>query len=327
MRKVFKIVGYILLIIVIGVAGIMIYVKEALPNVGPASDMKVAYTPQRIERGRYLANSVTICMDCHSTRDWSKFAGPITPGTLGKGGERFDHSVGFPGVYFSRDITPAGISRYTDGELYRVITTGVTKEGSALFPVMPYAHYGKMDPEDIMSIIAYIRTLAPIENTVAAPVSDFPMNFIINTIPVKAAPQKKPSVSDQLAYGAYVINACACVECHTKVKRGEIISELSFSGGREFHFPDGSIVRSANLTPDMKTGIGSWTEDMFVKRFKMYADSTYKPQSIAPGDFNSIMPWNMYSRMNEEDLSAIYKYLKSIQPIENTVIKFTPKKT
>src|SRR5665213_847923 len=317
MRKVFKIVGYILLIIVVGVAGIMIYVKEALPDVGPAPEMKVVSTPQRVERGRYLANSVTICMDCHSTRDWSKFAGPITPGTLGKGGERFDQSVGFPGVYYSKNITPAGISRYTDGELYRVITTGVTKEGSALFPVMPYAHYGKMDPEDIMSIIAYIRTLAPIENTVAAPVSDFPMNFIINTIPVKAAPQKIPSGSDQLAYGAYIINACACVECHTKVKRGAIIPELSFSGGREFQFPDGSIVRSANLTPDMKTGIGSWTEDMFVKRFEMYADSAYKPQAVAPGEFNSIMPWNMYGKMNEEDLAAIYKYLKSLQPINN----------
>lgn len=326
MRKVFKIVGYVLLIIILGVAGIMIYVKAVLPDVGGAPEMKVVYTPERIERGRYLANSVTVCMDCHSTRDWSKFAGPITAGTLGKGGERFDQSEGFPGVFYSRNITPAGISRYTDGELYRVITTGVTKESTALFPVMPYAHYGKMDPEDIMSIIAYIRTLSPIENTVAAPAPDFPMNFIINTIPVKAVPQKMPSSSDQLAYGAYIINASACVECHTKVNKGEIIRELSFSGGREFRFPDGSVVRSANLTPDIKTGIGSWTGDMFIKRFKMYADSGYKPQPAAPGEFNSIMPWNMYSKMSDEDLSAIYSYLKSLQPVNNTVIKFTPNK-
>ena len=326
MRKMFKVLGYILLIVIVGVAGILIYVKAALPNVGDAMDMKIAYTPERVERGRYLANSVTICMDCHSTRDWTKFAGPLVPGTLGKGGERFDQSVGFPGVYYSRNITPAGISRYTDGELYRVITTGVTREGTALFPVMPYAHYGKMDPEDIMSIIAYIRTLKPIESTVPKPISDFPMNFIINTIPVKATPQKMPAKSDQLAYGAYMVNACACVECHTKVDKGKIIDNLAFSGGREFQFPDGSVVRSANLTPDMKTGIGSWTEEIFLKRFKTYSDSTYQPQNVAPGEFNSIMPWNMYSRMNTEDLQAIYTYLKSLKPISNEVMKFTMKK-
>ncbi|MGH2564644.1 MAG: c-type cytochrome, partial [Ginsengibacter sp.] len=268
MKKVFKILGYIVLFIIVCVAGLLIYVKTALPDVGAAPDMKITSTPDRIERGRYLANSVVVCMDCHSTRDWSKFAGPLLPGTLGKGGERFDQKVGFPGIYYSRNITPAGIGRYTDGELFRVITTGVTKEGTALFPVMPYAHYGKMDPEDVMSIIAYIRTLAPIESQVPKPVSDFPMNFIINTIPVKAAPQKIPPASDQLAYGAYITNAASCIECHTKVDKGKIIPEFSFSGGREFEFPDGSVVRSANITPDITTGIGTWTEEMFIDRFK-----------------------------------------------------------
>jgi len=326
MKKIFRVLGYILLFIILGVAGLLIYVKAALPNVGPAAEMKIDYTAQRVERGRYLANSVTACMDCHSSRDWSKFAGPLIPGTLGKGGERFDQKTGFPGVFYSRNITPAGISRYTDGELFRVITTGVTKEGDALFPVMPYSHYGKMDPEDIMSIIAYIRTLAPIQNTIAKPDPDFPMNFIINTIPVKADPQNIPVKSDPVAYGGYLVNACSCIECHTKVDKGKIIPDLAFSGGREFQFPDGSVVRSANITPDIKTGLGSWTEDMFISRFKQYADSAYKPQSVVAGDFNSIMPWNMYCNMNREDLAAIYSYLRTLKPITNTVIKFTTNK-
>ncbi len=326
MKKVFRILGYILLFIIVAVAGLLIYVKAALPNVGPAPDMKIDYTAQRIERGRYLANSVTACMDCHSTRDWSKFAGPLIPGTLGKGGERFDQKAGFPGIFYSRNVTPAGISRYTDGELFRVITTGVTKEGTALFPVMPYSHYGKMDPEDIMSIIAYVRTLPSIQNTIEKPAPDFPMNFIINTIPAKANLQKLPPKSDQLAYGAYLVNACSCIECHTKADKGKIIPDLAFSGGREFMFPDGSVVRSANLTPDIKTGLGSWTEDMFISRFKQYADSSYKPQSVAAGDFNSIMPWNMYCNMNKEDLSAIYTYLRTVKSMPNTVVKFMPSK-
>lgn len=183
MKKLLKIIGLLLVTVVVAIAGFLTYVKVALPDVGEAPVLKVEATPDRIERGRYLAHSVTVCLDCHSTRDWRKFSGPITPGTLGKGGDRFDESVGFPGVYFARNITPAGISRYTDGELYRVITTGVDKDGRSMFPVMPYLYYGKMDDEDIYSIIAFIRTLAPIENQVPESTSNFPMNFILNTIP------------------------------------------------------------------------------------------------------------------------------------------------
>jgi hypothetical protein len=114
-----------------------------------------------------------------------------------------------------------------------------------MFPVMPYSHYGKMDPEDIKSIIAYIRSLAPIQNE---SVSDFPMNFILNTIPGKANPQTKPLASDQLAYGSYMTNVYSCIECHTKVEKGRIVQDLGFSGGREFLMKDGSTVRSSNIT-------------------------------------------------------------------------------
>lgn len=323
MKKVLKVAGYTALVLVLIVVGIITYVKTALPNVGPAPVLKVELTPERIERGRYLANSVTVCMDCHSTRDWSKFSGPLTPGTLGKGGERFDQQFGFPGVYYSRNITPEGISRYTDGELYRVITTGVTKEGRAMFPVMPYPYYGKLDPEDIKSIIAYIRTLAPIHNDVPASVSDFPMNIIINVIPGKAQPTTKPNPSDRKAYGAYLVNAGGCRECHTQEKGGRIIPELAFSGGRAFSLPNGTIVRSANLTPDMKTGLGAWTEDAFISRFKTYTDSSYKSPSIGQGDFTSVMPWTMYGKMTREDLGAIYTYLHSLEPKTSQVEKFS----
>ncbi|MBZ5856990.1 c-type cytochrome [Flavihumibacter profundi] len=324
MKKIFKFLGYIVLLLILFVAGILVYVKIALPSVGEPEKLTIEYTPERIERGRYLANSVTICMDCHSTRDWTKFSGPITPGTLGQGGERFDQSVGFPGVYYSRNITPAGISRYTDGELFRVITTGVTKEGRAMFPVMPYQHYGQMDPEDIKSIISYIRTLDPIQKEVPESVSDFPMNFIINTIPAKANLQRMPSKSDPLAYGKYLVNSSACIDCHTQVDKGKIIEEMAFAGGREFKFKDGSVVRSANITPDRESGLGSWTEEMFLARFTAFSDSSYQPRTVSKGEFNTLMPWSMYAHMNKEDLSAIFTYLKSLKAINHSVTKFTP---
>lgn len=324
MKKIFKIVGILLIVLVLSIAAVIAYVKVALPDVGPPPALKVDATTERIERGRYLANAVTICMDCHSIRDWSKFSGPIAPGTLGQGGERFDHSVGFPGIYYSKNITPAGIARYTDGELYRVITTGVNKDGRAMFPVMPYSHYGKMDDEDIYSIIAYLRTLQPIDNPVEESVSDFPMNIILNTIPVKGTPEKRPDPVDKVAYGKYLVNAAACIECHTQVDKGQVIPELAFSGGREFAFPDGSIVRSVNITTDPDTGIGKWTEEYFINRFKMYADSSYTPPSVKPGEFNTIMPWVMYASMTTEDLSAIFAYLKTLPPRKNMVVKFQP---
>lgn len=324
MKKLFRILVVIVVLIVVAVAGIILYVRNALPDVGDAPDLKVELTRERIERGRYLANSVTVCMDCHSTRDWSRFSGPITPGTEGRGGERFDHTMGFPGTYYSKNITPYGISRYTDGELYRVITSGVTKEGRAIFPVMPYPYYGKMDDEDVYSIIAYIRTLKPIESKVPDSESDFPMNVILNTIPSKGTPEKKSDTTDQLAYGRYVINQAACKECHTQVEKGQIIEELAFSGGREFHFSDGSIVRSANITPDDKTGLGKWTREMFIQRFKMYADSSMVVPVSAPGSFNTIMPWTMYGHMTDQDLGAIFTYLQSLKPVSNAVVKFTP---
>ena len=324
MKKTLRISGLVLLFLVIVVGGLISYVKIALPNVGPAAEVKINNSPERIERGKYLANHVTVCMDCHSTRDWTKYSGPLVPGTLGKGGERFDQSFGFPGCYLSRNITPKGISRYSDGELFRAITTGVTKEGRAMFPVMPYPYYSKMDPDDIMCIIAYIRSLAPIDNDVPPSVSDFPMNIIINTIPKKAPGGTRPDESNTLAYGAYLINACACRECHTPDKQGQIIPELAFSGGRKFNMPDGSIVRSANITSSTTTGIGNWGVDAFINRFKSYCDSIYTPQPVAKGAFNTIMPWTMYAGMKRSDLAAIYAYLHSLPATENNVVKFTP---
>ncbi len=323
MKKALKIVLYVVASFVILVVVVLTYIKVALPNIRPAADLKIEYTPERIQRGKYLAQSVSVCMDCHSTRDWTKFSGPLTDGTLGQGGERFDQNVGMPGVYYSRNITPEGITRYSDGELFRLITTGVSKEGRALFPLMPFTYYGRMDPDDIHCIIAYVRSLSPIKNEVPNSVSDFPMNFIINTLPREAEPGKRPDTTDVIAYGAYMTNASACRECHTQAEKGQILEDLAFGGGREFLMPGGGVIRSANISPD-QTGLSAWTEDQFVARFKIFADSSYKPVPVAAGEFNTIMPWTMYAQMDRKDLAAIYNYLKSVKPISNTVEKWTP---
>src|ERR1035437_1295346 len=228
MKKLKKILIWSGMVIVVFITGAMSYCKLALPNVGAAPDIKIDATPERIARGEYLANHVTVCIDCHSHRDWSKFSGPPIEGTFGMGGDIFDQKYGFPGAYYAKNITPEGISRYTDGELFRVITTGVSKEGEAMFPIMPCATYGKLDEEDIKSIIAYIRTLKPIKNEVPKSSSDFPMNFIINTIPEKAHFTKRPEKTDIVNYGKYMVSASGCIDCHTQAEKGKLVAGVEY---------------------------------------------------------------------------------------------------
>lgn len=324
MKTILKIVGgLILLLLIIGLIGVG-YLKFALPSVA-APEMIINENDQaKIAYGEYLANHVAACMDCHSQRDWTKFAGPLKPETFGAGGEAFTKDMGLPGNFYSRNITPAGIGNWTDGELYRAITAGVNKQGDALFDLMPYKHYGTASKDDIEAIMVYLRSLKPIESDVPEREIDFPFNLIVNTFPTKPNHEPRPEKSNKLEYGKYLTNLASCYDCHTPFSSpGTFDEKLTFAGGFEFKFPNGNIVRSANITPDAETGIGGWSEEMFIQRFKSYTNG-YTPPPVDPDGYNTTMPWLMYADMQEEDLAAIYTYLKSLQPIKNQVTKFTP---
>lgn len=325
MKKAGKIIIYAVLALVVIIGSLLSYVKFALPNVGEAPDLKIELTPERVERGKYLAMNVAVCIDCHSTRDWSKFSGPIDANSIGAGGEKFDEAAGIPGTIYSPNITPYNLKSWTDGEIFRAITTGVKKDGSAIFPIMPYASYGKMDKEDIYSIIAFLRTLPKKRTAVAEKELDFPLNFIVNTIPKKASPQKLPSTSKTLEYGAYLVNASACFDCHTNLVDGKFVEGMDFAGGREFKLPGGSIY-TANITPDKETGIGNWTQKHFVERFKTFADSGHTMKTVSGSEFQTIMPWTMYGGMKVQDLEAIYSFLRTLKPIKSQVTRFVPAK-
>jgi len=253
------------------------------------------------------------------------YAGPLKKETYGGGGEKFGKEIAFPGTIYSRNITPAGLSSWTDGEIFRAITTGEDKNGKALFPLMPYPNYGMTDPEDIMCIIAYLRTLPSIRNDVPAQQLDFPLNILVNTMPSKAALEKRPDSNNITAYGKYLITMAGCAECHSKVNKGTKIPGTEFGGGRSFDFPNSTIVTAPNITFDKPTGIGNWDRDLFIKKFKQYADSGYIPKPVGASDFNTPMPWLMYAGMTDSDLSAIYAYLGTVKPIQNDVKVFQRK--
>ncbi|MGM0619890.1 MAG: c-type cytochrome, partial [Bacteroidota bacterium] len=195
MKKFMKYFLIVLAAVVLIVFAAVAYVSFALPNVGDAPDMEVTITPQKAKRGRYLAYNVMMCADCHSERDFSIFSGPPTPGTEFAGGDVFDHAVGAPGRFTSSNITPYGVGDWTDGELFRLITTGVKRDGNPIFPVMPYHKFGQLDREDIEAVIAYLRTLEPVETDHPESQPDFPVNFIMRTMPKKAQLTAKPPKS------------------------------------------------------------------------------------------------------------------------------------
>lgn len=328
MKRFFKILTYIIGGVSVVVIAFLIYFNSAYPKTNPPTNEKVEITPARLARGEYLAKHVTVCMDCHSVRDWNKLAGPITPGSFGKGGDKFDEATaGVPGVLYARNITPAGISNYTDGELMRVITTGITKKGEALFPLMPYISYNKLTKEDLYSIVAYIRSLQPVKSEIPDRTLNFPMNLIVKTIPPQSfTPAAEPDKNNPLEYGKYLVAVSACFDCHTEMVKGEYKLDKAFAGGFAFMFPSGTV-RSSNITPDIATGIGSWTKNQFIARFKlMNPDSNQIPSVNFEKDFNTPMPWTMYAGMTREDLGAVYEYLRTIKPVRHAVTKFTPAK-
>ncbi len=318
--KAAKIIGSILLGLLVVVVAAGTYVKVALPNTGAAPQIKITLTAQPVKRGAYLANNVAACMDCHSTKDERLFGSPVVGG-FGAGGKKFDQQMGLPGKFYSPNITPYKLAGWTDGEIFRALTTGENKSGKAIFPLMPWEHIGQMDKEDVYSIIAYLRSIPAIKKDILTAAIDFPVNFIVNTMPHKASLSKLPVETDTIRYGAYLVNAAACVDCHSKRSHGNIISGTEFGGGMEFK-QQGGVVRSANITPDRLTGIGSWSKEIFIQRFKSFEGKEKYAAKLSPGDPQIPMPWYMYAGMKASDLAAIYAYLRTVKPIKNQVITF-----
>lgn len=322
MRTVVKILRVLLLCVVVLAAGGVSYFLLAYPSVGPAPDIRIEATPERVARGKYLADHVSVCTDCHSQRDWSRLGGPVKPGTYGAGGEVFDESMGLPGRVVSRNITPGALASWTDGEILRAFTAGVSRDGSALFPLMPYLDYGRhMDPDDARAIVAYLRTIPASSHVPERTSLNFPLPIVVRTLPTPAtATARKPAETDRVAHGEYLVRIAGCTHCHSPMdeKTMEPIAGEEFSGGAPFPLPGGVVVRTANLTPHA-TGLGSWSEADFVQRFRS-AGADARP--VAVGEFNTPMPWQAYAGMTDSDLAAIYAYLRTVPGVDRVVEKF-----
>lgn len=273
------------------------------------------------EKGEYLV-TIAGCTDCHSNRQFQFFSGPIQKGTEGMGGAIFDQKlVGLPGTFYAKNITSdtaTGIGNWTDAEVLRAITQGISKNGDSLFPIMPYTHFSQLAKQDLLDIVAFIRTLPPIKNEVPARKLMAPISVLFASVPNTIEQNAKPSPNDKIAYGKYLVNMASCQTCHTPVNNKGEPGE-PFSGGLTFNTP-GFTVTTANLTSDSATGLGTWTEERFLNKFKTYRE---EPGYIFdPKEKNTVMPWSEFAKLNNDDLSAIFAFIKTIKPVKHLVEKY-----
>ncbi|HEU5074126.1 MAG TPA: c-type cytochrome [Polyangiaceae bacterium] len=298
---------------------LLLYMSTASPDARPAPTSKVEPTEQRRKRGSYLVNHVVACLGCHSKRDWNLFGAPIV-GHPGSGGSCFNERWGMPGRVCPPNITPdkaSGLGAWTDGEVMRAIREGVDRHGEALFPMMPYRAYRTLSDEDTRSIVVYLRSLKRRKAEVERSDIDFPASFFITLGPAPlTAPVTAPPRGETAAYGEYLATIAGCKECHTPLDAShQPLPGTEFAGGRGFKSPFG-LVRAPNLTPH-PTGLGSWSKEAFIKRFHAFRDKAAAVE-VHPGK-NTPMPWLEYSGMAEEDLGAIFDYLRQLPAVDHRV--------
>ena len=313
-----KILLSLVTFVVVIALGLLTFLFLARPKMRPAPVLNAEATPERLARGEYLGQG---CLDCHSKRDFKKYAGPVVP-PLGVHGDCFDKGIGVPGVVCPPNLTPdreTGLGSWTDGEIIRAMREGVSKDGRPLVPLMPYGDFRGMSDEDALSIVAYLRTLPAVSYRAPAPKLDFPMPLIVRLIPKPLdGPVSGPSKSDTQAYGKYLTTTMGCLFCHTTADdRMMPLPGMEWAGDNEFRGPWG-VVRSANISPHA-TGLGDKTKENFIGVFRAFGAIEGE---LPAGSQNTIMPWTLYNKLTDEDLGIIYDYLKAQKPVAKTVDKF-----
>ena len=283
------------------------------PRVHPASNQMFEASPERYERGSYLVNGLMGCMYCHAEHDIDLPGAP--PKMEGRGAGRLIASDPELGTVYSANITAdqeTGIGSWTDGEVARAIREGIRKDGSALFPLMPYERYRHLSDEDLAAVIVYIRTLPPVKKSVAKPEIKFPINRLVLGMPQPvAAPVHDPKFSSEADRGKHLAELASCSGCHTPIDAfGQERADLLFGGGMILKDYTGKAISSLNLTPD-PSGIPYYDEAIFIK--------TIRSGQIGARKINPIMPWSIYQNLNDDDLKAIFAFIRTVKPVVHNI--------
>lgn len=244
------------------------------------------------ERGQHLVEAVVGCMGCHGDN---------------LGGDKIFDDPMIGAIYATNLSTGRGgiPGDYSDGDWVRAIRHGVNPEGKGLL-VMPAESYHNLSAEDLGAVIAYVKSVSPVDNEVPKP-SMRPLGRVLVALgafgePVPAQlvahaaplpPAVAPGVTAE--YGKYLASIAGCVACHGK----------DFSGGKG---PEPGAPPSPNLTPGGH--LGEWSEEEFISTLRTGVEPDGEELD---GEF---FPWETFSKMTDGELGAIWRYLKSLPPVE-----------
>ncbi len=311
MKKLFKILKITVLsvlIIVLIVLGFLWFSPIPSYEKGNIS-LNVVSDSAKVEEGARIASM--LCVSCHQSSD-GKF-----------GGGRVVDANDFGEIY-APNITHSPKSKmkdYTDGELAYLIRTGIKRDGQYAPPYMPKLPH--LSNYDLECIIAFLRSEHPYvqasDNTWPESKPNLLTKFLVRVafkpFPYPSNVINGPDQSNKVEFGKYVSLAkFECFSCHSKdFKSNDYLNpEKSvgfFGGGNPFKLPDGKILYSPNLTMD-ETGLGKWTEADFIKAVKY---------GIRPSGIPTHKPMIPYSRMTDEEASAVWAYLSTLPKISNDI--------
>lgn len=284
---------------------------------GPSHDQLVA-------RGNYLVNHASACGDCHTPR---LPTGALDTSKLLAGGffADLDPSSDERGAIYAPNLTSdaTGLRTWSDEQIKTAFLNGYDDEGQALFPIMPYYVFHNMSAVDADAIVAYLRSLPPIQNEIperqplpfpftepSGPISpsDIPQTTLLPGDPHYANAMRGMYLAAQVG---------ACIECHTPAAGPKPFDAARFfAGGKDFGigapFPD--VVYSANITPD-PSGIAGMTPEQVVTALHTGVDHRGGP--ICPP--MPVGPNGAYAGITNQDALDIGWYLTTIRPIANTV--------
>ena len=311
------VLGVVLLLIVAAISAVGWQVVLG-PTARAVTDRKFESSPARLARGEYLTEAAA-CFHCHSEHDFTNPEYPISPGRKGAGWEM---PIPELGSMVSRNITSdpeTGLGAWTDDEIARAIQEGVSRDGSALFPVMPYMNFRNLDDEDLASIVVYLRTVPPVRQVRPKSKLIFPLSILVKTMPKPIESHTTVARTTPESRGEYLVRTVAgCQDCHSPAKQGAPIPGLDLGGGSKFNDPGKNMepVHSRNITMDV-SGIAHYDEGLFIQ--------TLRTGQIPGRTLTHIMPFSGYKNLTDDDLRDIFAYLKTVPPVKHRVSNTDPK--
>jgi mono/diheme cytochrome c family protein len=273
------------------------------PTSGP---MTFARTATRLDRGRYLANGPAHCFNCHAELQGDGRIGNLPiPGREGSGNV-VPNGPRFPNITSDEET---GIGRWTDADVLRAIREGIRPDGRVLSTRMPWNVLSALTAEDAASVVVYIRSLKPIRKEIP-PLQETPDVVESRAATLAFEPAVKPTfdadLRTTLGRGAYLVKVSHCMNCHTPIdEHSRRIPGLTFGGGIG---PNGL---TGNITQD-PSGIPYYDEKVFIETIRSGKVANVR-------ELQSGMLWRFYAQMTDDDLKAIFAYIKTVPAVKHRV--------